>query len=131
MKNLLYPLRSVAKPGNVIVDFCSGGGHLGLAAASLFPKCHVILVENKDESLNRARVRIKTGKVENVTLVQSNLTQWNSPFHIGLALHACGSATDQVKMLIKNQNNRADNKNEMLVKKRDFRLTKNPSFGQK
>ena len=97
LQNLIYPLLKIAQENNVIVDFCSGGGHLGLAAASLLPKCQIILVENKDESLKRARVRIQAGSFDNVTLVQSNLTQWNAPFDIGLALHACGSATDQVR----------------------------------
>ena len=93
---MIYPLCQKAKPADIIVDFCSGGGHLGLAAAALLPQCKILLVENKEESLSRARKRIKSGKVENVTLIQSNLTQWNSPFNFGLALHACGSATDQV-----------------------------------
>ena len=93
---MIYPLLNQAKAGDVIVDFCSGGGHLGLAAAALLPQCKVLLVENKEESLGRARERVKSGGVENVTLIQSNLTHWNSPFNFGLALHACGSATDQV-----------------------------------
>ena len=96
LKNLAHPVVKIAKDNDVIVDFCSGGGHVGLALAALLPRCEIVLVENKEESLKRARRRVRDGNFTNVTLVQSNLSQWNSHFDIGLALHACGSATDQV-----------------------------------
>lgn len=52
----------------VIVDFCSGGGHLGILIAYLFPKCIVKLVENKEESLDMAIKRITELKLKNVLL---------------------------------------------------------------
>ena len=47
-----------------IVDFCSGGGHLGILLAHLLPSAVVSLVENKDESLRRAMQRVgKLGEI--------------------------------------------------------------------
>ena len=40
--------------GDVVVDFCSGGGHLGILLAYLLPRCHVIMVDNKEESIRNA-----------------------------------------------------------------------------
>ncbi|KAB0803468.1 hypothetical protein PPYR_00438 [Photinus pyralis] len=79
-----------------IVDFCSGSGHLGILVATLLPNCHVILVENKERSLKRAQERISKMNLSNVSVVQSNLDYFNARFDLGLALHACGVATDLV-----------------------------------
>ena len=49
----------------IIVDFCSGGGHLGLFLAYMFPDCTVKLVENKEESLNFAIKRINQLNLKN------------------------------------------------------------------
>lgn len=45
----------------VVVDFCSGGGHLGIVLAHLLREenATVCLVENKEESLRRAHRRVK------------------------------------------------------------------------
>ncbi|XP_050305473.1 glutathione S-transferase C-terminal domain-containing protein homolog [Anthonomus grandis grandis] len=87
-----------------IVDFCSGSGHLGILIACLLPKCHIILVENKERSLARARETIGNLNLVNVTIVQSNLDYFRGSFDLGLALHACGVATDLVlKMCIENK----------------------------
>ncbi|XP_035706702.1 glutathione S-transferase C-terminal domain-containing protein homolog isoform X2 [Folsomia candida] len=56
-----------------IVDFCSGGGHLGILLAFLLPNCQIVLVENKEESLRRAGERIDQLKLTNVLLYQCNL----------------------------------------------------------
>ncbi|ODN05839.1 Glutathione S-transferase C-terminal domain-containing protein [Orchesella cincta] len=77
-----------------IVDFCSGGGHLGILVAYLLPECDVILVENKDESLRRAQERIEGLGLSNMYCYQSNLDYFDGDFDLGLALHACGTATD-------------------------------------
>ncbi|CAL8138352.1 unnamed protein product [Orchesella dallaii] len=79
-----------------IVDFCSGGGHLGILIAYLLPECDVILVENKDESLRRAQERIEGLGLSNMFCYQSNLDYFEGDFDLGLALHACGTATDLV-----------------------------------
>ncbi|KAJ8928415.1 hypothetical protein NQ314_019004 [Rhamnusium bicolor] len=79
-----------------IVDFCSGSGHLGILLAVLLPNCEVILVENKEQSLARARERIDKLELRNVVIVQSNLDYFHGSFDIGVSLHACGVATDLV-----------------------------------
>ncbi|XP_023025203.1 glutathione S-transferase, C-terminal domain containing [Leptinotarsa decemlineata] len=79
-----------------IVDFCSGSGHLGILLAVLLPNCEIVLVENKERSLLRAKERIQKLNLPNVTIVQSNLDYFLGSFDIGVALHACGVATDLV-----------------------------------
>jgi len=87
-----------------IVDFCSGSGHLGILVATLLPNCQVILVENKEMSLLRARETILKLKLSNVVVVQSNLDYFVGEFDLGMALHACGVATDLVlQMCFKNR----------------------------
>ncbi len=78
-----------------IVDFCSGGGHLGILLAHLLPESQVLLVENKEDSLRRAYDRIR-GRQKNVSLYQCNLAYFVGQFDVGISLHACGSATDMV-----------------------------------
>ena len=58
-----HPLGSSWSP--VVVDFCSGGGHLGILVAHLLPAATVCLVENKEESLRRAVERVEAlGKIK-------------------------------------------------------------------
>ena len=52
-----HPLGTAWSP--VVVDFCSGGGHLGILVAHLLPGATVCLVENKEESLRRAVERVE------------------------------------------------------------------------
>lgn len=97
LENLAKAVITISQNNSyIIVDFCSGSGHLGLLIASLLPNCHVILVENKERSLKRASDRVDKMKLKNVTLVQSNLDYFVAKFDVGLALHACGVATDLV-----------------------------------
>ncbi|KAJ8912553.1 hypothetical protein NQ315_006625 [Exocentrus adspersus] len=79
-----------------IVDFCSGSGHLGILLALLLPNCEIILIENKEQSLKRARDRIDNLGLANVITIQSNLDYFHGSFDIGVSLHACGVATDLV-----------------------------------
>ncbi|KAK7473499.1 hypothetical protein BaRGS_00035252 [Batillaria attramentaria] len=96
LENLVTAVQEVAKPGDIIVDFCSGGGHLGIAIAYMLPDCKVYLVENKEESLLKARTRMAALNLTNVVLYQCNLDYFVGKFDIGVCLHACGSATDMV-----------------------------------
>ena len=92
-------VQSVAVSGDLIVDFCSGGGHLGIVLAHLMPKCHVALVENKEESLLSSVDRLASLGLDNVTLYQCNIDYFVGGFDVGTCLHACGSATDMVQSL--------------------------------
>ncbi|CAD6201293.1 GSCOCG00000095001-RA-CDS [Cotesia congregata] len=96
LENLCKPVMKFARPGDVIVDFCSGSGHLGIVIAYLLPNCTVILLENKEESLNRSRERVDKLKLGNVKFYQCNLDYFQGDFDIGTSLHACGVATDLV-----------------------------------
>ncbi|KAL4229713.1 hypothetical protein ACF0H5_010101 [Mactra antiquata] len=96
LENLATAVKSVSKSGDIIVDFCSGAGHLGIIIAHLLPDCQVYLIENKEESLVRAQERVKELQLNNVTCYQCNLDYFQGPFNVGVCLHACGVATDLV-----------------------------------
>lgn len=81
LNNLLSVVKNMAKPGDIIVDFCSGG---------------VVLIENKEESLIRAKERSDGLGLSNIWFIQANLDYFIGAFNIGVALHACGVATDMV-----------------------------------
>lgn len=96
LENIVHEVRGICKPGDRIVDFCAGGGHLGIVLAHCLPDCIVILVENKSSSLERAKSRVDTLGLTNVQFYQCNLDYFNGKFDIGVCLHACGQATDLV-----------------------------------
>ncbi|GAB6025825.1 hypothetical protein CHUAL_011808 [Chamberlinius hualienensis] len=94
LRNMALSVCSIARNNDVIVDFCSGGGHLGILLAHLLPKCHIIMIENKEESVRKILKRIED--LPNTTVYQSNVDYFHGIFNIGVALHACGTATDLV-----------------------------------
>lgn len=96
LENLAQAVLKIAKDGDLIVDFCSGSGHLGILLAHLLPNCTVILLENKEQSLLRARERVHEMCLKNVYFFQCNLDFFVGKFNIGVALHACGVASDLV-----------------------------------
>ncbi|EEB10377.1 conserved hypothetical protein [Pediculus humanus corporis] len=96
LKSMIKAILKIAKNGDRIVDFCSGSGHLGLTLAHLLPTCTIVLIENKEQSLNRAKDRAYKLKLFNVIFCQSNLDYFKGNFNIGVSLHACGVATDLV-----------------------------------
>uniref|UniRef100_A0A8C5Z778 Glutathione S-transferase C-terminal domain-containing protein n=1 Tax=Marmota marmota marmota TaxID=9994 RepID=A0A8C5Z778_MARMA len=96
LNNLVYVVIKQAKPGDRIVDFCSGGGHVGIVLAHILPSCQVILIENKELSLIRAKKRSDDLGLSNIWFIQANMEYFTGMFNIGVALHACGVATDMV-----------------------------------
>ncbi|XP_056422055.1 glutathione S-transferase C-terminal domain-containing protein isoform X1 [Hyla sarda] len=96
LNNILSVVTNMAKPSDTIVDFCSGGGHVGIVLAYMLPSCQIILIENKEESLIRARDRSNGLGLTNIWFIQANLDYFTGEFNIGVALHACGVATDMV-----------------------------------
>ncbi|XP_001367219.1 glutathione S-transferase C-terminal domain-containing protein [Monodelphis domestica] len=96
LNNLVSMVTKMAKPGDIIVDFCSGGGHVGIVLAHLLPSCQVLLIENKELSLVRAKKRSDDLGLTNIWFIQANLDYFTGKFNIGVALHACGVATDMV-----------------------------------
>nr|XP_033812595.1 glutathione S-transferase C-terminal domain-containing protein isoform X3 [Geotrypetes seraphini] len=96
LNNLVSVVMKLAKPRDTIVDFCSGGGHVGIVLAHTLPSCQVVLIENKEESLLRAQERTSELGLNNIWFIQANLDYFKGKFNIGVALHACGVATDMV-----------------------------------
>lgn len=96
LENMTKAVLKIAKQCDQIVDFCSGSGHLGLILAHSLPRCTIILLENKEESLSRARLRANKLKLSNIVFCQSNIDYFCGAFNIGVSLHACGVATDLV-----------------------------------
>lgn len=94
LESMAQVIIALAKDGDKIVDFCAGGGHLGILLAFLLPNCQILLVENKKTSLDKAYKRVKSLKLANVYFYQCNLDYFNGKFDIGVCLHACGVATD-------------------------------------
>ncbi|KAL1023807.1 hypothetical protein UPYG_G00046490 [Umbra pygmaea] len=96
LNNLVAMVTELARPGQTVVDFCSGGGHVGIVLAHMLPDCEVILIENKQESLVRAEKRCAELGLTNIGFIQANMDYFTGSFHVGVALHACGVATDMV-----------------------------------
>lgn len=99
LENLAREIIAISKDDDVIVDFCSGTGHLGIILACKLPNCKIILVENKEESLKIAKQRSEKLKLTNISFFQCNLDYFTGTFNTGTSLHACGVATDIVLQL--------------------------------
>ena len=102
--NMVAAIATITEPKSVVVDFCSGGGHVGLLLAHTLPSCQIILLDNKLESLEEARNRIQMGKLSNVKLVHCSIEQFTGHFDVGVSLHACGPSTDIVLAMCYNKN---------------------------
>ncbi|KAH8240571.1 hypothetical protein KR026_000183 [Drosophila bipectinata] len=96
LENMANAVVSLAKPGDRIVDFCSGTGHLAILLALKLPKCTVIAMENKAFSLIQAQKRALELGLTNCVFYQCNIDYFVGDFDIGASLHACGTATDIV-----------------------------------
>ena len=96
LKSLIIEVLEIAAPNDIIVDFCSGTGHLGILMAQLLPDCEIIILENKEESIERASKKVKIMNLKNIKFFQCNLEYFNEFFTLGVSLHGCGVATDIV-----------------------------------
>ncbi|XP_008582120.1 PREDICTED: glutathione S-transferase C-terminal domain-containing protein, partial [Galeopterus variegatus] len=83
LNNLVYVVTNQAKPGDRIVDFCSGGGHVGIVLAHMLPLCQVTLIENKELSLIRAKKRSDELGLSNIWFIQANMEYFTGMFNIG------------------------------------------------
>ena len=79
-----------------IVDFAAGSGPLGLPLAAMLPWVTVTFVELKKRSLDIARERAKEAGLTNVRFFEGDIQAFSEPFDVGIALHACGTASDLV-----------------------------------
>lgn len=102
LASVVAVLSLISKPGHRLVDFCAGGGHVALLAAAQLPDRHVAMVENKEQSairaLHRARLVNSTASsaATRLQIYQCNMSAFEGEFEVGVALHACGEATDLV-----------------------------------
>lgn len=121
LENMMKPVYILASewPSSCkIVDFCCGSGYLGIALSNLLPKCQIVLVENKEESLSRALPILEERELamisggdsvqtrqdaknerpskSNIEIYQCNLDHFQEKFDIGVCLHGCGLVTDLV-----------------------------------
>ncbi|KAM9678490.1 glutathione S-transferase C-terminal domain-containing protein isoform 2-T2 [Trichechus inunguis] len=83
LNNLVYVVTNQARPGDRIVDFCSGGGHVGIVLAHMLPSCQVTLIENKELSLVRAKKRSDELGLSNIWFIQANMEYFTGMFNIG------------------------------------------------
>ena len=82
----------------LIVDFCSGSGHLGLLLAACFPQCRVVIADWNVRSLEIARERLRKvpALARRVEVLRCDVhAAFSRAFDLGVALHACGDLTDR------------------------------------
>lgn len=82
---------------DVVVDFGSGSGHLGLTIAYFFPKVSVILVERKEWTTTVANERIADLGLTNVSTRCCDIYDFDAAkekMTLAVSLHSCGWLTD-------------------------------------
>lgn len=85
---------------SVVVDFCSGGGHLGLVLAAMFPTITVLCLDRNPRNCARVVQRKAEAGLTNVYARCGDITDLaDFPFDVGVAIHACGWLTDYVQAL--------------------------------
>ena len=82
------------KPTAKVVDFGCGGGHQTLPLAYHFPDASFVLVDAKSRSLDVAERRAGAAGLANVRCVLGLIEDFHEDFDVGVALHACGGASD-------------------------------------
>jgi len=83
--------------GSAAVDFGAGSGHLSLPLAYLHPDITVWLVDLNEYGLGLARERAEAGGLTNVRFFVGKVAEFDEPFDVGFALHACGEASDEAQ----------------------------------
>jgi hypothetical protein len=118
--SLLEHALALLPAGGVAVEFCSGGGYVGIPLACARRDCKVLLTDMNAVSLQFARQRVEALGLRNVRYLRCELADVAAimdgstvsteeasdllqAFNLGLALHACGGATDTVLELCRRQ----------------------------
>jgi len=91
-------LEKIAKPGDHIVDFGSGTGNITLTLAALMPTVKFTLIDFNPRSIKLAQQRAEEAGLANVNTLCGNIKEYAAQFDIGIAVHACGNATDYAQM---------------------------------
>lgn len=79
IENLSNAASALVQPGDVIVDFCSGAGAVGLALAHRHRDCTVFLLDFNPVSLEIARKRVKTAGLTNVVVRSGRVEGKSAP----------------------------------------------------
>jgi len=82
----------------IIVEFGCGSGNIGLALAYLFPLHEFVLIDFKAQCIKIANERVAINELKNVKLIEGNIEDFDDYFDIGIAVHACGAATDYAQI---------------------------------
>lgn len=94
----LLSVRSTGEAGGLaplhIVDFGSGSGNLCLPLARLLPHCRFTAVDMNAHSVLLLQQRARLGGLSNVSALVGRIEDFDKPFDVAVALHACGVATD-------------------------------------
>ena len=96
LANMLSLLGDLVRPGDVVADFCSGLGHQTLPLAFLRRDVSFVLVDRNPFGLGVAARRCETLGMANVRTFHGTVRDFKDRFDVGVALHACGAATDDV-----------------------------------
>ena len=88
----------------IVVDFCGGSGHLSLVLAAAFPAIRFVVVDFNAKALQLACEKAAEQGLRNLETVCGDVATFPPPgwtgldgcggFTLGIALHACGAATD-------------------------------------
>ena len=81
-------------PPTTVVDFGAGSGALALPLAARFPEARFVAVEMKQRSADLLSLRARRAGLRNVETRVQMIETFREPFDVGIALHACGNATD-------------------------------------
>jgi len=90
---------ALMRPGDHVVEFGAGSGHLGLLLASSRSDCSVTLVEIKEWTCQFARDRIADLGMTNCKVFCGSVDEFaatGEAFHCAVGLHCCGLLTDCV-----------------------------------
>jgi SAM-dependent methyltransferase len=77
-----------------VADFACGAGHQTLHLAHHFRDATFVLIDFKARSLAVAERRANAAGLANVRCVRGRVEDFDEPFDVGVALHACGGASD-------------------------------------
>lgn len=94
----LLPENSNEADPKIIVDFGCGSGNIGLALAFLFQHHEFILIDSNPRCIAMAKQRAENNHLQNVQCLEMPIQQFEGHFDIGIAVHACGNATDWAQL---------------------------------
>ena len=100
---LLSLIKSMAKRQGLlrVVDFGSGSGNATLAVAWLLrDRCSFVLLDMKPVAVKLAESRVAAvpGLSGTVSAAAGRIEDYSDDFDIGVAVHACGMATDYAQL---------------------------------